>query len=60
MTVRECAAATGIQMWRLRALLAAGRGPRYFRIGRVIRMRARDVETWLEEQTKQRHEGGQL
>lgn len=50
MTVKELAKATGIQVWRIHELVAAGKGPPHFRLGRVIRFRANDVDAWLAAQ----------
>lgn len=58
LTVKELSKATGIQVWRLHQLVAEGKAPRHFRVGRVIRFRAKDVDAWLDEQSRQKEGGG--
>lgn len=57
LTVKQLSKATGIQVWRVHQLVAEGKAPRHFRVGRVIRFRAKDVDAWLDEQSSQ-PEGG--
>lgn len=45
---------TGVPKSTLYSLLSAGKGPRCLKIGRVLRFRASDVESWLEELTNAR------
>ena len=51
LTVKQLAEATGIQVWRLHQLVAEGKGPPHFRVGRVIRFQASKVREWMEQQT---------
>lgn len=56
LTVKQLSEATGIQVWRVHQLVAEGKGPPHFRIGRVLRFRAKDVDAWLSEQSRQKEE----
>lgn len=51
LTVRQFAAASRIQEWRVRELLKAGVGPPHFRVGRVIRIPLLRAREWLDKQT---------
>lgn len=51
LTVRQLSEETGIQVWRIHQMVAEGKAPRHFRVGRVLRFRAKDVDAWLAEQT---------
>jgi excisionase family DNA binding protein len=52
LTTHEVSLATGIKRWRVLQLIAEGKGPRHFRVGKTIRVRVKDLESWLEAQTK--------
>jgi predicted DNA-binding transcriptional regulator AlpA len=41
-------AAITLQIWR-----SQGRGPRYVRMGRAIRYRMADLDTWVDQQTRE-------
>jgi excisionase family DNA binding protein len=50
LRVKEVAALTGIEVWRLYDLIAQGAGPRHMRIGRTIRVSEAALARWIEEQ----------
>ena len=50
LRVSEVAQATGLETWRLYALLKAGKGPPCMRIGRTIRISETAMAEWIEEQ----------
>jgi hypothetical protein len=47
LTEHQLARKLGLTISGMRKLRWAGRGPRYLRLGRVIRYRVQDVEDWL-------------
>jgi predicted DNA-binding transcriptional regulator AlpA len=51
LTVEELSQATGIQAWRIRELVKAGKGPPHFRVGMTYRFPVLGVRRWLGEQT---------
>ncbi len=50
LSVKQAAERTGIQRWRLYALLKADKGPRNMRIGRTIRISEAALVEWIETQ----------
>lgn len=54
LSLDELTAWTSIPKSTLYSLLSAGRGPRCLKIGRALRFRASDVESWLEALTNER------
>jgi len=50
LRVSEVAQATGLEKWRVYALLKAGKGPRSMRVGRIIRVSEVALAEWIEEQ----------
>jgi predicted DNA-binding transcriptional regulator AlpA len=46
----EAAALIGICTTTLDAMAANGSGPRFFRVGRRVKYRVSDVESWMAEQ----------
>ena len=52
MTVKELAKATGFQVWRIHQMVNEGKSPPFFRVGRTIRFRAKDVARWMDSQTQ--------
>jgi len=51
LTVEELSQATGIQAWRIREIVKAGKGPPHFRVGTTYRFPVLGVRRWLGEQT---------
>jgi predicted DNA-binding transcriptional regulator AlpA len=56
LTVRGVSQATGIAEWRLYELLRAGKGPPHFRVGLTYRIRVKDLEAWMQDQTNHQQE----
>lgn len=50
LTIVEAAAYIGCKPATLRAWKAHGRGPRYYRAGRLIRYRRTDLDDWILDQ----------
>lgn len=50
LRVREAAEVTGIEKWRLYALLKRGEGPAHMRVGRTIRISETALVEWIERQ----------
>jgi len=46
--IKELAAWSGIPVSTLYSLLAAGRGPVHFKLGRCLRFRPADIHSWLD------------
>ena len=57
LTMEELEAETGIQSWRLRELIKAGKGPPHFRLGRRYRFPFSAAKQWLADQTSSTKEG---
>ncbi len=51
LRVREAAEVTGIERWRLYALLKCGEGPPFLRIGRTLRIPEDALVQWIKAQT---------
>jgi len=49
LRVREAAELTGIERWRLYALIAEGKGPPHMRVGRTIRISEISLVEWIEQ-----------
>ncbi|WP_164477768.1 helix-turn-helix transcriptional regulator [Nocardioides pantholopis] len=47
LTLAELAAELGVSVQALYDLRSQGRGPRGFRVGRVLRFRVSEVQAWL-------------
>jgi len=50
LTVKQLGEKTGIQVWRIQQMVRERKGPPFFRLGRTIRFRAKDVDAWLDQQ----------
>ena len=48
--VREVAQVTGLERWRIYALLKRGEGPPFLRLGRTIRIPEDALVEWIEAQ----------
>ena len=55
LRVREAAEVTGIERWRLYALLKCGEGPPFLRIGRTLRIPENALVQWIEQQARTDH-----
>jgi excisionase family DNA binding protein len=51
LSVRQLAEATGIARWRVHELLAQGKGPPHFRVGRTYRFPVAGIRQWMQEQS---------
>jgi excisionase family DNA binding protein len=49
LDVREAAKVVGVTVPCLRRWIVEGRGPRYYRAGRLIRYRLVDITLWIEQ-----------
>lgn len=56
LTVRQVAEALGLQTWRVYSLLKAGRGPRFLRLGRTLRVSEAELVRWMERAAVQKEE----
>lgn len=54
LSLDELTAWTSIPKSTLYSLISAGKGPRCLKIGRVLRFRVSDVESWLDALTNAR------
>lgn len=52
LTAREVAAVLSISLRKLEQLIVAGDAPGHFRVGRLRRWRATDVESWIANRAK--------
>jgi excisionase family DNA binding protein len=50
LTVEELSQATGIQRWRIYALVKQGKAPPHFRVGSTLRFPIAGVRRWVEAQ----------
>jgi excisionase family DNA binding protein len=51
LTVKELARQTGLQPWRIYALIREGQGPPHLPVGRTYRFPEDGVLAWVREQT---------
>jgi excisionase family DNA binding protein len=54
LSVRELAKAMGLQSWRVYEMITDGTAPPFLRIGRTYRFRVRDVDAWMDKQSRQK------
>ena len=58
LTTNELAKFLDVAPYTIYLLRQTGQGPRYLKLGRIIRYKMEDVQTWLEEKTKEKEYPG--
>jgi excisionase family DNA binding protein len=56
MNTPETAAYIGCKPSTLRNWKLQGKGPQYYKVGRLVRYRRADLDKWIEAQKRGRHE----
>jgi excisionase family DNA binding protein len=54
LSVRQLAVSMGLPTWRIYEMIALDAAPPFMRIGKTYRFRVREVDEWMQQQTKRR------
>lgn len=56
LTVKQAAEILGLQTWRVYSLLKQGRGPKFHRLGRTLRISEAELIRWVDEGAVQKED----